>query len=63
MSPMPDFMHIAPDFGLQIYDYFKGGGVIMYPLLLVAIYMWTLILNGYLHFIVLNLEILACWNC
>lgn len=43
MSPLPEIINTAQAFGVQLYDYFKGGGLIMYPLLLVAIYMWTLI--------------------
>ena len=33
-----------------LYDYFKGGGVIMYPLLLVSICMWTLIFERIIAF-------------
>ncbi|SDZ77871.1 outer membrane transport energization protein ExbB (TC 2.C.1.1.1) [Desulfuromusa kysingii] len=43
MSPIPEFLSSGQELGVQLYSYFKGGGVIMYPLLLVAIYMWTLI--------------------
>ena len=43
---MPQLLEIISSgqvFGANLYQYFKGGGVIMYPLLCVAVYMWTLI--------------------
>ncbi|WP_321366667.1 MotA/TolQ/ExbB proton channel family protein [uncultured Desulfuromusa sp.] len=43
MFPLPEFISSGQEFGAQLYDYFKDGGLIMYPLLLVAVYMWTLI--------------------
>ena len=43
MSPLLEFISSGQAFGVHLYDYFKGGGIIMYPLLLVAVYMWTLI--------------------
>jgi biopolymer transport protein ExbB len=33
-----------------LYSYFKGGGVIMYPLLLISVYMWTLIFERIIAF-------------
>lgn len=45
MSPLFELVASGQAFGVDLYDYFKGGGIIMYPLLLVAVYMWTLILE------------------
>ena len=43
MSSLLELVGSGQAFSSELYDYFKGGGIIMYPLLLVAVYMWTLI--------------------
>jgi biopolymer transport protein ExbB len=50
MSWLPDFFVSMAELLQELYDYFRSGGRIMYPLLLVSVWMWSLIFERVIAF-------------